>query len=343
MLKEKIKKNLLVRLTLIFSKFISSIDFQVRYLLIALFTTLFSVTLWKLRSFKLDQLMSLTRRKPVLELTNTVPFNIINKESLSVSGNTAPFIQTPTEPPKKFVAIKPVNVLAKSYIVYDMRKEKIISEKSKNLELPPASLVKLLSVMVFTKNSNLNTYVLVPFECTTVNGQKLGFKAGEKVSIKDLLYSSLIYSAADSVCTLSKTNSELDLAYFNSYAKKIGMKSSNFTNYIGLDFLDNKTTAEDILVMTKEFVKNDLFNSIVKLKTYKLENGKVIYNTNKMLFENKYSIGIKTGTTGEANENLIYRYLNESENEDLLIIILNSSNRYQDARNIISSIYLATE
>jgi D-alanyl-D-alanine carboxypeptidase len=195
--------------------------------------------------------------------------------------------------------------------------------------------------MVFT--DNLDNYTLVPQECTQVNGQKLGFKSGEKVSIKDLLYSSLIYSAADSVCTLSRVNSVRDLAFFNSYAKSIGMNSSNFTNYIGLDYEDNVTTAEDVLTMTLNFIKKDLFNSIVKLKSYQLENGKVIYNTNKMLFENQYSIGIKTGTTGEANENLIYRYKNDDYKRDLIVIILNSSSRYQDTRNIISNLYLDVE
>ena len=119
--------------------------------------------------------------------------------------------------------------------------------------------------------------------------------------------------------------------------------TSNFTNYIGLDYEDNETNAFDILSLTKEFIKNDLFNQIVKQKSYKLENGKVVYNTNKMLFENEYSVGIKTGTTGDANENLIYRYKNESKKLDLIVIILNSSDRYQDTRNIISNIYLATE
>ena len=118
---------------------------------------------------------------------------------------------------------------------------------------------------------------------------------------------------------------------------------SNFTNYIGLDFEDNDTTANDVLTMTREFIKKDLFNNIVKLKSYQLQNSKVIYNTNKMLFENQYSVGIKTGTTGEANENLIYRYKNDNLNEDVIVIIMNSSDRYQDTRNIIYNLYLAAE
>jgi D-alanyl-D-alanine carboxypeptidase len=289
----------------------------------------------------LEDFMKSTRRKPVLSLSETVPYNVLNSNSKLASNenNAVPL----TTPPREILKLSSVNILAKSYIVYDLKDSKIVAQKNPDLQLPPASLVKLLSVIVFTDNLNLDNYTLVPQECTQVNGQKLGLKSGEKVSVKDLLYSSLIYSAADSVCTLSRINSTRDLTFFNSYAKSIGMKNSNFTNYIGLDFEDNVTTSEDVLTMTLSFIKKDLFNNIVNLKSYQLENGRTIYNTNKMLFENQYSVGIKTGTTGEANENLIYRYKNDDLKRDILVVLLNSSDRYQDTRNIISNLYLDVE
>jgi len=333
-------KKMFLKFFLFGVRVIHFIDIPIRTVLLVIFTASLSFTFWNLKDKNISDLMLLTRRKPVQSLNSTVPFNILNaSSSLSLPSNEAPL----TKPPISILKLKDTKVLAKSFIVYDNSENKVIAQRNENLKLPPASLVKLLSVAVFTKDLNLDTYVKVPSECTFVNGQKLGFKASEKVSIKDLLYTSLIFSAADSVCTLSKINPNLNLDYFNSYAKTIGMNNSNFTNYIGLDYEDNETTAFDILSLTKEFIKNDLFNQIVKQKSYKLENGKVVYNTNKMLFENEYSVGIKTGTTGEANENLIYRYKNESKKLDLIVIILNSSDRYQDTRNIISNIYLATE
>jgi D-alanyl-D-alanine carboxypeptidase len=178
-------------------------------------------------------------------------------------------------------------------------------------------------------------------ECTSVNGQKVGFKVGEEVSVKDLVYSSLIFSGADSICLLSRTNSNISLENFNNYAKTLGLVNSNFTNYIGLDYTNNYTTSEDMLTMTKEFLKKEIFSDIVKLKNYQLENQKIITNTNKMLFSEKNSAGVKTGTTDGANENLIYRYI-DSDREieiDLLVIILNSANRYSDTKQVINNLY----
>jgi len=319
-------------------KLLNLIDISIRTLFLVFLTASFSFLLWNVKDKNFEDLMLLTNRKPVQSLANTVPFNILNATSSGEKTNVAL-----TKPQEKVLKLHETNILAKSYIIFDNKNDKIVAQKNETQNLPPASLVKLLSVMVFTKDLSLDSYTNVPSECTLVNGQKLGFKSGEKVSIKDLLYSSLIFSAADSVCTLSRVNQNYNLDFFNNYARSIGMNNSNFTNYIGLDYEYNETTALDILALTREFIKKDLFNEIVKMKSYKLENGKVIYNTNKMLFENSYSVGIKTGTTGEANENLIYRYKNTSKDLDLIVIILNSSDRYQDTRNIISNIYLATE
>lgn len=334
-------KKLLVNLFLLYTKGLHFFDLQIRTVLLVVLTTAFSYILWNARGMNLEDFMKITRRKPILALSETVPFNVLNSSSQLASNENK--VIPSTIPARKILKLKPTNIQAKSYIVYDLDDSRLVAEKNKTLQLPPASLVKLLSVMVFTDNLNLDNYTLVPQECTQVNGQKAGLKSGEKISVKDLLFSSLIYSAADSVCTLSRINSDRDLRFFNNYAESIGMKNSNFTNYIGLDFEDNVTTSEDILNMTLSFIKKDLFNSIVKLKSYQMENGRVIYNTNKMLFENQYSIGIKTGTTGGANENLIYRYKNDDLQRDVLVVILNSSDRYQDSRNIISNLYLDVE
>jgi len=174
-------------------------------------------------------------------------------------------------------------------------------------------------------------------ECNFVEGQKVGYKKSEKVSGKDMIYSSLVFSGGDSICNLYKIT-DSNIPDFNEYAKKLGMKNSNFTNFIGLDYPGNYTTSEDLLNMTLEFIKNDKFNEIVSLKSYQMGNGKVLYNTNKMLFEGNNSVGIKTGTTVGAKENLIYRHKDIKKDLDIIIIILNSNSRYQDTKLILNSI-----
>lgn len=341
MINFSLSQKLTVRTILLIVKFVNLINFEVRWLLFIFFTVFLSLSFWNLKDSSLEDFMKMTRRKPVLSLSETIPDNILNLSNQIIPKNDVLSEQVviTTEPPKKVLKIKPINLQAKSYIIYDYTNSLEIDSKNKNLTLPPASLVKMLSVMYFSKDLSLQDRYKMPAECTFVNGQKIGFKAGEEVSVKDIIYSSLIFSGADSTCLLSKINPNLNLEGFNLYAKSISMTTSNFTNYIGLDFANNFTTSEDMLTMTKEFLKKDIFSEIVKLKSYELENGRVIYNTNKMLFSEKFSAGVKTGTTDEANENLIYRYKDDSREIDLIVVILNSNNRYSDVNQIIKNIY----
>lgn len=340
MIEFSISQKILSRFLIYFIRGLNFINFELRWLAFCAFTIFFTLSLWNIKDSNFEDLMKLTRRKPVLSLTETIPESIIkngefHEENLVLAKKT----QEITKPPEKILKIKPIDINAKSFLVYDLNKSLELVSKNKTEMLPPASLVKILSVMYFSRDLNLDNKYPMTRECTSVNGQKVGFKVGEEVSVKDLIYSSLIYSGADSVCLLSRINSNLDIQGFNDFAKSIGVKNSNFTNYIGLDFTNNYTTSEDMLLITKEFLKNDLFSEIVKIKSYQLSNQKVLYNTNKMLFSEKFSAGVKTGTTDGANENLIYRYKDDSNKIDVLVIILNSGDRYLDTKNIISSLY----
>lgn len=330
-----LKQKILLELVFLSVRFLNLLNINISSVILMVFTAFISITIWNYKDTSLEDMMRFTRRKPVLSLSETIPESILNKSDVKV-------IVTATTPPKQIFKIKETPILARSFIVYDVNDKRIISQRNSELKLPPASLVKVLSIMMFEKKFDYSSRIEIPKECTIVNGQKYGFKALEKVLVRDLIYSSLIYSAADSICALSK-NSSANLNDFNNYAQKIGMVNSNFTNYIGLDFETNYTTSKDMLSMSLEFIKNTNLNSIVALKSYNMEGGRTIYNTNKMLFENQYSIGIKTGTTEGANENLIYRYQDKVNKKDFIVIILNSSNRYQDVRNLINNIYLDTE
>lgn len=338
MLEFNISQKITVRFLLLFLKIVNLLNFELKWLLFATFTVFFSLGLWGLKDLSLDEIMLTTRRQPVLSLSNTVPDSVLR---LNESSNQVLAIKNiePTQPPEKILKARPLNLLARSYIVYDNLSQREIASKNKLEKLPPASLVKMLSVMYLTQNLNFEDRFKMTSECTLVNGQKVGFKAGEEVSVKDLVYSSLIFSGADSICLLSRTGEGFDIYSFNNYAKSLGLLNSNFTNYIGLDFTGNYTTSEDMLLMTREFLKKEVFSEIVKIKTYRLENQRVINNTNKMLFTEKNSAGIKTGTTDEANENLIYRYKDDSSKMDVLIIILNSANRYSDTKQVVDSLY----
>jgi D-alanyl-D-alanine carboxypeptidase len=332
MLNFNLSQKLSIKMILFFLRVINLLDFEVRWVLFSISTVLLTVSFWNFKDTSIDELMLLTRRQPVLSLADTVP-----QELLIINTQE---VKTETKPPEKILTVGPLNLLAKSYLIYDLKNNREITAFNKSETLPPASLVKVLSVMYLTDNLNFSDKYKMTPECSQVYGQKVGFKIGEEVSVKDLIYSSLIFSGADSICLLSRIDSTKNIAEFNNYARRVGLTNSNFTNYIGLDYTNNFTTSQDMLTMTKKFLENKVFGEIVSLKSFQLENQKIIYNTNKMLFSDKNSLGVKTGTTDGANENLIYRYKNSEKDIDILVIILNSSDRYYDSNQIIKNLYL---
>jgi D-alanyl-D-alanine carboxypeptidase len=339
MIEFSLSQRLFLKTLFAFLKLINILNFELKWMLFILFTFSLTLTFWNFKDTSLDDFMKMTRRKPVLSLAETIPESIIktgNSEAKLVLSETNLIT---TEPAERVLKLKPLNLYAKSYLIFDLKNNKELISKDKNLQLAPASLVKVLSVMYLTKDLNFSDVYEMTLECTLVNGQKVGFKVGEKISVKDLVYSSLIFSGADSICLLSRTKDNLNIEGMNQFAKSLGMRNSNFTNFIGLDFANNYTTSEDMVIMTQDFLKKEIFSEIVKMKSYKLQNGRVIYNTNKMLFSDKFSAGVKTGTTDGANENLIYRFTDKSRDIDLIFIILNSGDRYADTKQIINGLY----
>jgi len=244
-----------------------------------------------------------------------------------------------TNPPQKIYFLNSnLNVSARSYLVYDLSLDKEIGSYNKDLTLPPASLVKMISALVFYPKINLEEKYTIDESCTKVEGQKTGFLSGEKVSGKDLIFSSLIFSSADSVCQMQKS-SGLTVADLNFFAQNsLDMKSSSFTNFIGLDYGNSYTTASDFLKATKVFLKNKTLSEAVNTRDYILENSNTLKNTNKLLFEIPNSMGVKTGTTALARENLIYRYTDKDKEQDFLIIVLNSPDRYSDTKTLLYGI-----
>jgi len=331
--KETFFNRLLIQLIISLSNFLNFLDFKLRNLFILLNVTVCAFLLMYYVKPMLDQSFFPEQLGSNLDIKKNIPENKV--DGIPIKIETAPLKTLPEK--KILIGDISSSLSARSVIVFDLNNEEILFEKDKLLTLPPASLVKMLSVMYFVKDIKPDEIYQTYSECNSVEGQKVGYKKNEKVSGKDLMYSSLVFSGGDSICNMYKITNT-NIPDFNNFAQKLGMKNSIFTNFIGLDYPGNYTTSEDLLLMTREFIKNDYFNQIVLLKSYKMSNGKVLYNTNKMLFENEYAVGIKTGTTLGAKENLIYRHLDKKENLDLLLIILNSSSRYQDVKLILNSL-----
>ena len=137
---------------------------------------------------------------------------------------------------------------------------------------------------------------------------KFGFKKGEKVTYRDLLYASMLPSAADAIYGLeiSISGSEKEFVkLMNNKVKELGLKDTKFANGVGLYNKNNYSSAYDMAQILQYALKNKTFKEVFSTRKYKMTNGKTVYSTlvyfiNKFNYDVPYIKGSKTGHIDES-------------------------------------------
>jgi len=236
-------------------------------------------------------------------------------------------------------------ITSNSALVIDNKINQVLFNLDVDKKVATASTSKLMTALVALELYKPDQVFKIKSECTLVEGTKTGLILNESYTFYDLLQSLLISSGADASCTLANTiisNDEF-VNLMNKKAIQLGMKNTNFSNPIGLDGFNNEnfSTAWDLYLLSKASISNSVINDIVGkkeavVKSINSQYTHYLTNTNKLLFEILNSVGIKTGTTKKAGEVLIYRYLEPVSNIDLIIIVVESEDRFFDTKNLLT-------
>ena len=203
------------------------------------------------------------------------------------------------------------SVSAKSSTLYEPTTNDFLLEKNADLRLPMASTTKIMTALIAIEKCDLNEEVIIPKEATGIEGSSIYMKEGDRISVKDLIYSVLLQSANDAATALAiKIGGDVKgfADIMNEYASKLGLKNTRFQNPHGLDEKDHYTTARDLALLASAALKNDAFKAICS--TYKhtfmlSDSPRVIFNHNKLLKRYDGAIGVKTGFTDESGRCLV--------------------------------------
>lgn len=181
---------------------------------------------------------------------------------------------------------------------------RILYDQNKDKKLPIASLTKLMTALIALEQLDLNQKTLVSKNAMAQEGVQGALKEGETLSVRNLLFISLIESSNRAAYALSEIMGvENFIAAMNERAQALGMANTSFADSTGLS-KSSYSSAQDIAMLTQYlFETQPLFKEIIGYKTYGLYIDGIFHhtleNTNKMLGEN-YIIGGKTGWTTEA-------------------------------------------
>lgn len=237
--------------------------------------------------------------------------------------------------------------LAKAAIVVDATTSAVLFEKNSDQKLPPASLTKMMTSLVVLDKANQDDVVQISKDCTQVDGVKVGFVPGQKFTVKSLLYALLLPSAADAACALSELSPESSssakfVGWMNKKASDLSLTGTNFINPVGLDDSHHFSTARDLLTLSKTFLLNQDLSQIAgtvqqRITTADDQQSFSLKNTNELLTPDSGFKGIKTGSTPNALGCLAFLY--EKDGHQILGVILGSSDRFTDARNLVDWVF----
>jgi len=233
---------------------------------------------------------------------------------------------------------------AQGAIAVDLGSGVTLYEKNPTASLLPASTTKIVTALVALDSYSLDQVLTVP-KGATVDGQKMGLYIGEQIKFEDLLNALLIYSANDAAMTLALDypgGYDAFIAAMNDKAKALSMADSHFENPVGLDGSTQITTAKDLLRVSEVAMRNPVFSKIVGTKSITVTDitGKSKYylnNVNELLGNVPGVMGVKTGWTENARENLV-TYL-ERDGRKIIIVVLGSQDRFGETKELIDWIF----
>lgn len=228
--------------------------------------------------------------------------------------------------------------------LYNMNEDTLLYSKNDTKKTSIASLTKMMTTLVAIEEiDNLDKIVTIKerdFE-GTVGYSKAGFKVGDKVTYRDLLYGIILPSGADAVNAVVNNTLGYDkfIKKMNETAKKIGMNDTSYANPVGKDDENNYSTSSDLAKLLKYALKNETFKTIFTTKSYKTSNGlnlESTVNSYKTILNTDEIKGAKSGFTKDAGRCLAS--ITTLNNVDYLLVVINSSttNPYNAVKDTIT-------
>lgn len=233
----------------------------------------------------------------------------------------------------------PFPKVASSYLVQVNRS--LLWERQANRRLPPASLTKLMTVLLVLDDYKPQAVVEISHLAAKETGMRLGVKNGDRFQLQDLLSAAMINSDNDACHALADFvagNQTAFVVKMNQRAQQLGMHNTHFSNACGHDAADHYSTTADLALLANELLKNPLIlklsakesaeiSAIGSNKRYKLQN------KNALIGRYQGALGLKTGYTPKAGKCLI-AYA-ERNGARVLLVMLHGNDRWWDAVDLL--------
>ena len=244
-----------------------------------------------------------------------------------------------------------LDVAGKSAVLMDVATGTILYESNSHERLVPASVTKVMTMLLIMEAVDsgkiaLTDMVTASEAAAAKGGSQIYLKAGETMSVSDMLKSIAVSSANDCACAMAEHIAGSESAFvamMNQRAQELGMNDTSFVNCTGLDdgtdAVNHRTSAYDIALMSRQLLEyHPLIKNYTTIWMDTVRGGTFgLSNTNKLIRFYSGATGLKTGFTSGAGYCLSASAMRDGM--ELIAVIMKaptSTQRFEDATNLLN-------
>lgn len=218
---------------------------------------------------------------------------------------------------------------AEAFILMDAESGRILAAQNAERELPIASTTKIMTALVAIERGRLSDAVTVK-ESHLKEGSSMYLRAGETLTLEELLYGLLLPSgndAAECIADYCGGSVERFVTWMNEKAGELGMTHTSFANPSGLDAPGHYSCALDMARLAACAMEEPTFARIASTRTAAVGE-RMLGNHNKLLTSLEGCTGLKTGYTSAAGRTLVTCC--ERDGMRLIAVTLNDRDDWKD-------------
>ncbi len=195
-----------------------------------------------------------------------------------------------------------------AYVLMDASTGAILAEAAPHMQLPPASLTKLMTAHIVYKalhggGLKLDQTVPISVDAWHQQGSTMFIDPNSVVTVDQLLHGLIIDSGNDAAVALAEQvagSTDAFVQMMNKEAANIGLADTNYTNVTGLPDPALHTSAMDVALLSRAILQNEPeILDISKQQSYTYANITQA-SWNPVLAKDPTVDGLKTGLTKES-------------------------------------------
>lgn len=231
-------------------------------------------------------------------------------------------------------------VSAATAVVIEQTTGKVLYEKNAKQRAYPASITKIATALLAIESGSLDRKFKIPGSAIGVEGSSIYLAAGERLSLRDLVYGLMLRSGNDAAlaisCLVDRSTEEF-VTKMNLRTQEIGAVDTHFINPNGLYDDNHYTTAYDMAIIAREAMKNPEFRTIVGARSWVADRGEGkfnhFYNKNKVIFDYPGGTGVKIGYTIRSGRTLVASA--ERDGMELICVVMNAPDWFNDSYKLM--------